>query len=252
MRQPRSSAGFTLLEILIAMVILMVGLLGILAVFPTAMRSASRAVEDTYCASIAQSVVDAIHLGLRSAHATTEAGNSYLILDHDGVRDLDTDRKNGTFQNFVIDKDTSYQKVATRDYCITLPPINLTGAPYLYPRKKNDPPRKPPNMNAQGPNGKKMEVTQTYKLGKDFGKDQSMSQAARDLEAKDPYPQYSFAFTIRPCKGPDPTRPTVNVNQQQPIAGLYEVVVMVYRNFDPNPMKKANDPVREFVTYVSE
>ena len=103
-----------------------------------------------------------------------------------------------------------------------------------------------------GVNGKKMEVTKTYKLGQDFGNDPNMSQAARDLEKKDPYPQYSFAFTVRPSKGPVATSPSVTPAAQQVVPGLYEVVVMVYRNFQPTPKSKFNDPIREFVTYVSE
>ncbi|RME87870.1 MAG: prepilin-type N-terminal cleavage/methylation domain-containing protein, partial [Planctomycetota bacterium] len=52
----RKSKGFTILEILISIVILTVGILGILAIFPKAIESASKSIEDTYSGIIAQSV----------------------------------------------------------------------------------------------------------------------------------------------------------------------------------------------------
>ena len=45
MRQKSGDQGFTILEILLAVVILTVGLLGLLAVFPVAMRSGKQAVD---------------------------------------------------------------------------------------------------------------------------------------------------------------------------------------------------------------
>ena len=43
---------------------------------------------------------------------------------------------------------------------------------------------------------------------------------------------------------------------QDPLAGLYEVCVMVFRNFNPDPDNPKNDvvggPGREFISYVSE
>ena len=58
-------SGFTILEILLAVVILTVGLLGLLAVFPVAMDSGRRAVESTNAVIITQSVEQAIRDGLK-------------------------------------------------------------------------------------------------------------------------------------------------------------------------------------------
>src|SRR5437899_3395064 len=107
----RDERGFTLIEILIAMVVLMVGLLGILAVFPTAMRSATRAVEDTYCAAISQSVVDAIHMGLRSMHGRFDDGNAYFIFDHDGVVQLEPDRTGSALTSFDMEKENAWKAI---------------------------------------------------------------------------------------------------------------------------------------------
>ena len=56
----RSRRGFTLLEILIAIVVLVLGITGIVALFPTAIGSSRATVQDTYAAAIGQSVIDAL------------------------------------------------------------------------------------------------------------------------------------------------------------------------------------------------
>ena len=252
-------AGFTLLEILISMVILMVGLLGILAVFPTAMRAAARAVEDTYCASIAQSVIDAIHLGMRTAHARYDEDRAFILLDHDGVVDLETDR-DGLLASVDLEKPASWDQLLGRDYCIRLPSHTELaaanrGKAYLFPRER-------PQDNAagkgvvmvRGPNGDKPEIKKVYELGKKLGTDMSKTEQTREIERRDPYPQYGFAFTVRRTKAPTPEAPEPNLSAVAPRKDvmLYEIVVLVFRNFRPEPMSKYNDPVREFVTYVAE
>ena len=80
--------GFTLMEILLAMTILMIGLLPMLAVFKTALNNLNRAIEDTYASSIAQSVMDAIRLGLKDMKVEQSTGGvtwKYFIFDHDGL-----------------------------------------------------------------------------------------------------------------------------------------------------------------------
>ena len=99
-RRPRSlrgRLGFTIIEILIAIVVLVLGITGIVALFPTAIESGNKTVEDTYAATICQSVVDAVSVGLRESRytwrATLASGASfettwtYFIFNHDGVVD---------------------------------------------------------------------------------------------------------------------------------------------------------------------
>jgi prepilin-type N-terminal cleavage/methylation domain-containing protein len=269
----RIQAGFTLLEILIAMVILMVGLIGILAVFPTALKAANMAVQDTYAAAISRSVIDAIHLGLRASHARFDDGTSYFIFDHDGTTDpndpdgltqLERDRKNGMFNDFDLAVESNLQKIVDREYCILLPMANEVdgaGRPkaYFFPRQRpgdNRGRKGLEKMKTTRPKGNRDEevevdrdVRKIYWLGRKLGKGAGLSEGTREREEKDPYSQYGFAFTIRPAKGPSPTAPA-----QPPsvVEGLYEVIVKVYRNFDANPKNPRYDPIREFMTYVGE
>src|SRR5436190_11847747 len=90
----RTPRGFTILEILIAIVILVLGISGIVALFPTAIESGNQTVQDSYAAAITQSVVDAIAVGIReSRYRVRDSGGAaardwtYFIFDHDGVYD---------------------------------------------------------------------------------------------------------------------------------------------------------------------
>ena len=72
--------GFTLMEILLAMSILIVGLVGILALFPAGLNATRKAMEDTNAALIAESA----YSSLRAAARQTSPGGN-LNFFHDGV-----------------------------------------------------------------------------------------------------------------------------------------------------------------------
>ena len=76
----QSKQGFTLMEILLAMSILIVGLVGILALFPAGLNATRKAMEDTNAALIAESVYSSLRA---SARQTTPGGQ--LTFFHDGV-----------------------------------------------------------------------------------------------------------------------------------------------------------------------
>ena len=70
----RREAGFTIMEILIAAAILVVGLLGILALFPVAVNTGKRSIEDTNAVLIAQSVESALREGLAQRKGQSKDG----------------------------------------------------------------------------------------------------------------------------------------------------------------------------------
>jgi hypothetical protein len=276
MKRHSREAGFTLMEILIAMTVLMIGLLPMLAVFKTALNNLNRAIEDTYSASIAQSVFDAIRLGLKDMKVEQDAGTpsewKFFILDHDGVKDLDGDRQSNLLKD--ISNPANRNQLLTRDYCIVLPsrPDEGSGTGstastiFLYPRKS--PSGRPrmvdyhPDEKFEGPDGKtytrkRMKVETVYQLGQKLklkkdedGKDKD--EARLRIEENDPYTQYGFAFTIRKTRAPKPDVPAT----REYLDGLYEVIVRVYRNFSPDVSSRRNEPLggpgREYVTHMSE
>jgi hypothetical protein len=279
MKRHSRESGFTLMEILIAMTVLMIGLLPMLAVFKTALNNLNRAIEDTYSASIAQSVFDAIRLGLKDMKVEHDPGTpsewKFFILDHDGVKDLEDDRGGNLLKDFSSAANRS--QLLTRDYVIVLPSRASEGAgtevskAFLYPRRNaNDNASRKPveyvTSQITGADGKtheskKVKVEAVYALGKKLkekkdedGKDKDAARLK--VEENDPYGQYSFAFTIRKSKAPNPAAPTSNARTQELLDGLYEVVVRVYRNFNPDPKSKRNEtvggPGREYITHVAE
>ena len=114
-------AGFTIIEILIAIVVLVLGISGILALFPTAIESGNQTVEDTYTATITQSVVDAISVGLRESRYqwTDSTGRvwTYFLFNHDGVVDAPV-----SFPEDLARAGTDGD-IWTKDYCIILPQL---------------------------------------------------------------------------------------------------------------------------------
>jgi len=81
-------SGFTILEIMIATAILVVGLMGLLAMFPVAMKSGTITIQDTQAALIARSVEQAIREGIENRKGQEENGyHTYFLFQHDGVVD---------------------------------------------------------------------------------------------------------------------------------------------------------------------
>ena len=124
-RRRLSRAGFTILEILIAIVVLVLGITGIIALFPTAIESGNKTVEDSYAAAITQSVVDAITVGIReSRYAVKPPGSpvtyTYFIFNHDGVIDPAPLQPGPDYFSNGAGND-GQGAIWRRDYCVILP-----------------------------------------------------------------------------------------------------------------------------------
>ena len=71
--------GFTLIEVLIALAILGIGILGVAILFPAALRESQRASRATVAAIYADSVVDVLRArGYRALEAITQPGEHVL------------------------------------------------------------------------------------------------------------------------------------------------------------------------------
>lgn len=333
-QRSRSRRGFTILEILIAIVILVLGISGIVALFPTAIESGNQTVQDSYAAAITQSVVDALAVGVRESHYGVLDGQNpprrwdYFIFDHDGVYDKMVPSPQAY---------TSDPNIAAADWCILLPQgkdPNMDPAQepwFVYPSCPNksyqigdgitatvpDPhdnhiQQMLPNLSnpAQSDdwspqfikpdlNGvQRLWIRRVYMLGR-YREGQNPSgvpeRGVRDeflgdpegvtggggtapganyqnRPVVDPYPQYSFAIALRRAKidnGSDPQGPSkggpdgVIDMYDHFSSSLYEVHVMVFRNFDgttsthaaigagQRQIPRSNIPIREFVTLMS-
>lgn len=76
----RRPDGFTLIEILLALAVLAIGMVGIMALFPVGLDSSRRAIEDTTSANVAESVKAALVQAMRTKPRTTRVVN----FSHDG------------------------------------------------------------------------------------------------------------------------------------------------------------------------
>jgi hypothetical protein len=284
-----STRSFTLLEILIAIVIMVIGITGILALLPTAIKSGNQTIVDTYSSLVTQSVVDAINVGIRESRYSFAPDPSkpneiweYFVLTHDGVRD----------DPFESNLDVgNYQQVATKDFCILLPrgmPNNVLGANeavmhYPIPLDKFAPRKLPtvsdPNLNDEANDDLRsasdgsqvFQVTRAFQLGRDSAGDirdeflgativTSGSSSGSERAQTDPYPQYSFSFSLRRARI-DTEAPLGKLDSRDPYSeSLYEVKVKVFRNFNPElavntgttPIPRNNLPVHEFITLISK
>ena len=75
----RRSSGFTLVEILIALVVLMVGIVGVLALYPVAAKNTKTSLQDSTAATVAQSLHSAMTEAMRRSATDT------VVLQHDGT-----------------------------------------------------------------------------------------------------------------------------------------------------------------------
>lgn len=77
----RRSGGFTLIEILLALIILMVGIAGVLSLFPVGIKNVRDSVEDTTASNLAQSLNAAMTEAMRRPAA------GMVTVTHDGFPD---------------------------------------------------------------------------------------------------------------------------------------------------------------------
>lgn len=274
----RARAGFTLIEILIAITILVIGVSGIIALYPSTIETASKVVEDTYAATIAQSVVDSIASAQRDGKifpATNGGACRYLVFDHDGCHDAPP--TDPTSPGSWYTSGTNW----TNDHVILLPrsasaTVNPTGEPILlYPctPSGNCPAGTAMDRSSgaisggatatdisphsSGNTSTELKVTadgslvpwirRVYVLGVDAAgnlraeyvpKDPSGNPIVGGVNA-DPYPQYSFALAIR--------RVAVDTDKNRAITStdkytddLYEIRVMVFKNFKGDSTTQGN------------
>ncbi len=305
---PDRRKGFTLVEMLIATAVLGVGLAGIVALFPTTIATASKVVEETYCSSIAESVVAALaaarrqHQIFAALPAGTGTPSKYLIFDHDGVLDPLPDPRPGMGEGEIKGSDF-YARSYGQDYVLLLPHAQNPGNkfPATFPVAAPNTveptllyPSVPPSLELAGPRDDRspieirngvddqagtlyptaegnlvLFVRRTYPVGRYRSGTAPQGFATGDVRAEflappddgtagkarslaDSYPQYSFAFTLR--------RVAFDLEQQYN-SELYELHIMMFRNFDGSPatlaaivhgspVPRTNVPIHEFITQI--
>ena len=254
--------GFTILEILLAVVILTVGLLGLLAVFPVAMRSGKQAVETTNAVIITKSVEQAIRAGLRERKRQSPDGKwTYFIFSHDGVQDplpskVKEARPGADYYILLPSPDPDRKASQPRDA------FYERGKTFVFPESdgsiwevyESGETREVKDETSQAPangNGNVMradddrddreitnrfetfetiDVRRVYYLSNRFFDEEWASDY--NVTDTDPISQYSFAFAIRPARQ-DGSLDLQYPDSRNfvPSGDLYEVDILVFRSF---------------------
>jgi hypothetical protein len=244
--------------------ILTLGLVGILALFPVAIRAGRHVIEDSNAAVIAQSVAESIRSGIRTRKGYSKKGNIYFVFNHDGVKD-------------AIPADPRAAR-ASADYYVLLPRfkqgrrfggnserarrINAlrAGKTFVYP--ETDRRRPTPNGGGDARKAdddgddarlrvgdksiKTIKVTDVYWLGQHLvpvsknGKQKSAEYVLDDMLIET-LKQYSFAFAIRPSYF---DADLAEGKSFEPANQLFHVTVMVFRGFSPDrkPLESDQEP----------
>ncbi len=131
----RKAAGFTIMEILIAISILLVGIVGVISLFPVAIKVGGDAITDSLSANLARSVEESVRAAMKHRKVAYVRGGdrrhvlAYFVYEHDGV----VDPKNRRISRDPVPADPSSVKTRGasqwgRDCVVLLPCDNSTAA----------------------------------------------------------------------------------------------------------------------------
>jgi prepilin-type N-terminal cleavage/methylation domain-containing protein len=215
MRTRTSDRGMTLIEILLALIVMALGFLGILALFPPAMESAKESMEETNAAIVGESVLQALTNGMRLAVIDPASKQTIVSLTCDLQAGAGTKMK----------------------YRFTLPKITGSNPPwYHFPSTPSAPDRDPgmvQSMNYMPENDPCL-----FHLGGDGWVAQTTQTVQNINDPTDSYGQFAFSFDIRKCytleylvgkpnpqKNNQPYTPT----DLDPLMKLYEFRIYIFR-----------------------
>lgn len=231
--------GFTIVEILIAMVVLSLGLLGILGVFPAGIRQTAKIVEDTNSAIIAESALNAIKLGLHRMRIEDGADKGFIYLG-EGVDALLEEQEKYLPVDFTTLDGNEINIEKEADYWVKIPFDEKES--YLYPRPNPWEYEMGPiiELDPDEPGGQPLQVIpvkRVFPCGVQIEKavtDPDLSALERSEAEKDPFRQFSYAFSIREARVGDPPRRKADHS-------LYELTIFIYRNFPTQQFRAGNE-----------
>lgn len=216
MRKRAGARGMTLIEILLALIVMALGVLGILALFPPAMESAKASMEETNAALVGESVAQALTNSMRL-----------------GVFDL---TKKETVITLTHDLQAGSLKMK---YQFTLPKITGTNPSwYHYPSSPNPSTGTPDTGAVQAANYKPEEDVRLFQLGGDGWVYETTQNVQKTNDPTDSYAQFAFSFDVRKVytmeyldgkPNPDKSNAPYTAADLDPLMKLYEFKIYVFR-----------------------
>jgi prepilin-type N-terminal cleavage/methylation domain-containing protein len=184
-----SNRGVTLIEILLAIIVMAIGMVGILALFPPTLESGKVSMEETHAAILANSVKQALSMALKRSSWDASQNRYTMVLTHD--------MKNGTSGNVVV-----------------LPLPKITEGWWHYPGQvaTGDPSQQ-----------------DLYAIGADPWIWAALTEVWNKNDPSDPYDQFAFSFDIRKINNIAWLNPQPPANELEQRTLLYDFRVHVFR-----------------------
>jgi len=219
--------GVTLIEILLALIIMVLGVVGILALFPGALMLAGESMEDTQSAIVGESVAHALVTALRNAEFDKATLQYKCVLVHD-----------------LYSSDPSANGNGERGrYEFVLPKGDVTGAvanPWYHFPGMAKPPAADPGAKVDLLTWDSEADGRVFKLGGD-GWMKATTDETKKNDPTDAWTQFGFSLNIMKVptldylRGkPKPTAPGAPAQTYQPdeverMQKLYEFKIVIYR-----------------------
>ena len=202
----RRERGLTLIEILLALVVMGLGVIGILALFPPALQSSRESMEDTNAAILAESIAHALKNAIQFATYDSATKKWTVVMTHD-------------------------LKSATQvvRYTFNLPPLPPKGDQtqwYHYPSMGSPDPGRIAVDPAADPH---------FELGSDVWVHLAVEEVKK-TDPTDPYKQFAFSFDVRKIHTleylegtPSPSGQPYTREDLEPLVKLYEFRINIFR-----------------------
>jgi type II secretory pathway pseudopilin PulG len=211
--------GLTLIEILLSIIVMALGLVGILALFPPAMQAANESMEETQAAILGGSVCQALVSAMRNAVADPQTGEVTVYLAHD----LEAGSQKGRFE-FVLPKSDPNAAGDNKWY-------HFPSAPMPPPR---DPGAAVPTLGWDA-----AQDDRHFKLGANGWTRATTENVKQNYDDTDSLSQFQFSFNVtkvptlnylrKPNAVLDPNMPPLKPEQIDQMEKLYEFKIFILR-----------------------
>lgn len=192
--------GVTLIECLMALIVIAIGLVGIVSMYPVAIGTSKKSLEIAEAAKYAESIRHALEAALKNAVYDPTTQQWKITLTHDMTDGTNANR---------IDIDLPKIDDGWRRF-----PGNKPVAPSKNPRKKPGPFERPQNDAA-------------YNLYADRWIRSQVDYVRKTSDASDPYAQFAFSFDVKKINTLSHLRnPPPDLERQ---TGLYRFRIHVFR-----------------------
>jgi type II secretory pathway pseudopilin PulG len=218
MTKPTGRGGMTLIEILLALIVMVLGVLGILALFPPAMESAKESMEETNAAIVGESVAQGLTNAMRLSIYDTAKSQIVATLTHD------------------LQAGTVKMK-----YRFSLPKIQSASDPVWMHFPSTTSPPDPDNGATLAANYDPEGDNRLFLLAGDGWVKETTDNVKKINDPTDCYNQFAFSFDIRkvytmeylikPTPQPNPEKPGSNYTEKDldPLMKLYEFRIYIFR-----------------------